>query len=190
MVGANFYAFCNYDVFPSTAFIHRSVIFNHSREGNHRQLEDMFSACRRPKSARRLELMVNRANYEGDTPLHCSTKEGNTECTRVLLKYGAIPRENSEGKIPLIGNLLNDEGVLKKLIEAKQNKQLSSFCMRSLKKQVPDEERSTLLSLQGVGADYGAKKNFVLREYNQENRRFSEAIMHVQSGQQLEVSVF
>ena len=100
--------------------------------------------------------------------------------------------ENSEGKIPVIGTLLNDEEVLKKLMEAKQNKQLSNFCLRSLAKQV-SEERSTqlrdLLSLQGVGADYEAKKNFVLRAYDKQDR-LTEAGIHIQRGKQLEVSIY
>ena len=98
--------------------------------------------------------------------------------------------ENFEGKIPIIGMLLNDEEVLKKLMEAKQNNQLSNFCLRSLKKQV-SEERSTqlrdLLSLQGVGADYKAKKDFVLREYKQDR---STGAIHIQRGEQLEVSIY
>ena len=159
-------------------------------EGDHEELEKMFKTCsERPKGPEQVESVVNKANHYGDTPLHCSTRRGNPECTEVLLKAGAIPAPNFEDKIPDIRTHLNDKEVVKKLIEAKQKDRLSTFCLRQLKDQAEGRssaELKHLLSLEGVGGDYVAKEGLVLRQFTDEAK--VGARVPVRAGDDLEVS--
>lgn len=132
--------------FSTTPILHRSYIFQLLKEGDHRQLESMLDTCRsRPSGVKQVENIVNRANYEGETPLHCSTRKSKTECTKLLLISGALPMANCDGKFPDIGPQLNNEEVVKKLMEAKQKNQLSRDCLRGLAGQA-NERRSAQLS--------------------------------------------
>ena len=150
----------------------------------------MFKTCsERPKGPKLVENIVNKANCNGDTPLHLSTRRGNQECTEVLLKAGAIPAPNFEDKIPDIRTHLNDKEVVKKLIEAKQKDRLSTFCLRQLKDQAEGRssaELKHLLSLEGVGGDYVAKEGLVLRQFTDEAK--VGARVPVRAGDDLEVS--
>ena len=176
--------------FPSTPIIHRSVVFRHLEEGDHEELETMFKTCsERPKGLEQVESVVNKANHYGDTPLHCSTRRGNSECTELLLKAGAIPAPNFEDKIPDISMQLNNKEVVKKLIEAKQKDRLSTYCLRQLKDQASGRSSAdlkNLLSLEGVGGDYKAKERLVLRQYQDDAKE--GAAIHVRAGDYLEVS--
>ena len=180
--------------FPSTPVIHRSVVFRHLEEGDHEELETMFKTCSvRPKGSKQVETIVNKANFNGDTPLHLSTSRGNSEeyarCTVVLLKAGAIPAPNYDNKIPNIRTHLHDKEVVKKLIEAKQKNRLSTYCIRQLKDQAEGQssaELKHLLSLEGVGGDYVAKEGVVLRQFTDQAK--VGARVPVRAGDDLEVS--
>ena len=176
----------------SQPVVHRSMVFKLSQEdGDHVQLEEMLNACR-PASTKDLNHIVNRTNYEGDTPLHHATKEGNIKCTEVLLKAGAIPKENADNKIPELGPLLNNEDIIKILMEAKQENLLSNFCLRALSNQTHQGERSeqaeALLSLQGNG-DYIAKADLLLKNYAKDGDIRVYKDYNVKSGEVLEVSI-
>ena len=176
----------------SQPVVHRSMVFKLSQEdGDHVQLEEMLNACR-PASTKDLNHIVNRTNYEGDTPLHHATKEGNIKCTEVLLKAGAIPKENADNKIPELGPLLNNEDIIKILVEAKQENLLSNFCLRTLSNQTRQGERSeqveALLSLQGNG-DYIAKADLLLKNYAKDGDVGVYKDYNVKSGEVLEVSI-
>ena len=43
--------------------------------------------------------MINRPR-RGETPLHYSTKEGAWRCTIILLRKGALMKENGDGQVP------------------------------------------------------------------------------------------
>ena len=141
--------------FSTTPILHRSYIFQLLKEGDHRQLESILDTCRsRPSGVKQVENIVNRANYEGETPLHCSTRKSKTECTKLLLISGALPMANCDGKFPDIGPQLNNEEVVKKLMEAKQKNQLSRDCLRGLAGQANERKSaqlSALLSLEEGG---------------------------------------
>ena len=131
---------------------------------------------------------MNRPNHLGETPLHCSTKAGAAarECTRVLLKAGAIPRPNSKEpkELPEIGEHLYDEEIISKLKEAKELKLLKNHRLIALQKQAKafaqtvqfksdskhdsiKESLQDLLTPVGEG-EYMAKQNFTLWSYTNE----------------------
>ena len=112
---------------------------------------------------------MNRPNRKGDSLLHISTESGASKCTEVLLKYGAVPKRNAEHKIPQIGDQLDNQDVLSKLLTISN---MPNYIKVELKEQYVDKgqgsvspEHLQLFELEGDGA-FLAKQDCTIWSYD------------------------
>ena len=79
--------------FQTKPVVHRSLVFTLASDNKHAELlEEVAGAA---------PAMINRPR-RGETPLHYSTKEGAWRCTIILLRKGALMKENGDKKAPMV----------------------------------------------------------------------------------------
>ena len=125
-----------------------------------------------PRKVDQYNPLVNRPNREGDSLLHISTESGASKCTEVLLKYGAVPKRNAEHKIPQIGDQLDNQDVLSKLLTISN---MPNYIKVELKEQYVDRgqwqgsvspQHLQLFELEGDG-DFLAKQDCSIWSYDE-----------------------
>ena len=169
--------------FPTRPEVHRSVIFSLSKDdANQSQLKEMLERSA-PGKKNQFNLMVNRPNHEGETPLHNSTKAGASKCTEGLLKAGAIPRKNFEDTFPQIGPQLNNQEILTKLQESSDMGLLPNYIRVELRSQCStagtfSNQLIQLFSLEGEG-NFVAKQNCTIWTYGVDSIYPEEIPSHV-----------
>ena len=143
--------------FPTNPELHRSVIFDSSKDDSlEAQLQEMIESsrgkneivlplitfineycksCVGMSNKERKNEIVNRSNHEGETPLHAYTRAGAIKCTVVLLKAGAVPRKNSRDLLPEFHSMLFNPVVLNELIELREKGYLPREVLAELENQ-------------------------------------------------------
>ena len=78
--------------FQTNPVVHRSLVFTLASDNKHAELLEEVAED---------TTMINRPR-RGETPLHYSTKEGAWKCTIILLRKGALMKENGDGQVPKV----------------------------------------------------------------------------------------
>ena len=169
---------------PLRPVIHRSVLIKLVREDSNENLKDLQSILTELSSSNNLKPfneMVNRP-IRGETPLHIAMNHGALQCAEIMLELGVIPKPDFEGKLPNIGNLLENEKVIRKYNECKKmgifpNSSLKAMAQmknhrgKTLKEfslsLTPLADLLDLLQISGKGSHF-TKQNVTLWAYQNE----------------------
>ena len=181
--------------FETKPILHRSTVFALSADKEkEKELRELLETndttnCCGSTIKQDFQTEVNRTR-QGETPLHVASKANNTEGTIILLKAGAIPKENYENSLPLIDDHLDNPEVLEKLQESKDKQLVPNHILIGLRRQLKGREETAqqkiLLDLVGEG-DHLAKCDVSLWDYT---NKVTPKEIRIKAYQFLEVNYF